>query len=241
MFAKLSWRLILILGSAGLIAYLTFQYLDSLQQTTAVVVSDRTIAEQTEITEEMLTTVNVEASAVETLLPNRVQDPESVIGAITRQEIESGKPVLLDPEQIVFPEDAAEYVTASGNIDSSEFIPDEMRLYTLALSPQAAVDNSLQKGDHVDVVYTAEDGQGEFYSRMLIQFAEVYEVESYNEDSLADLAKDSTVQHVTLLVNPQEVVALGNAVENGSLSLALNPSNGESIDLEIIRESTLES
>lgn len=242
MLAKISWRLILIVVSAGGIAFLTFQYLDSLQETRTIVVTDTDISEQTEIEEDMLETVTVEAQSADTLLSEEVENPEEIAGAITREDIDEGEPVRMDPDLLVLPDETAEYLEEDGSVDLSEFIPNDKRLYTVALEPDGAVDNRLEKGDHVDVIYTGESIEnGEAFSRMIIQYSEVHEVENYDEEELGNLAKDNLIQHVTLLVSPQEAVAIANAEEEGDVSLALNPSDGEEVEVEEIFESTLEN
>ncbi|MFB4159394.1 Flp pilus assembly protein CpaB [Geomicrobium sp. JSM 1781026] len=242
MLAKISWRFILILLSGGAIAFFTYQYLDSLQQTETIIVAEGDIPEQTEITEEMLTTITVEAQSADLLISDRVVEIDQIVGAITREDISEGQPMQMDPEMIVFQEQRAEFMTDDGRIDRSSFIPDEIRLYTLALEPHASVDNSLESGDYVDVLFTGEEQEtGQSYSRMIIQYAEVYEVESFDESALGNLAKDSMVQHITLMVSPQESVALANAKSAGELSLVLNSSQGEQEDVDIIYESTMEN
>src|SRR5690625_7314906 len=101
MLSKISWRLILILISAGIIAFLTFRYLDSLQETKKIVVSTTEIPEKTIIEKDMLKTVTVEANAADTLVQDQVSDIDKVIGAITREKIDEGEPMKLDPDLIV--------------------------------------------------------------------------------------------------------------------------------------------
>lgn len=244
MLAKISWRLLLIIISASVIAFLTFKYLDSLQETKTIVVTSTTIPGKTVITDDMLTTVTVEAKAADALVSNKVTDSTLVVGAITRKEISKGEPMRMDPDLIVFPEDHAEYLTQDGRVDKSKFIPDNKRLYTLGLNPSGAVDNRLREGDYVDVIYTAETSHEDYddiYSRMILQYVKVYAVEDFNDDNMNDLVKDTLVQHVTLMLSPQEVVALATAKEKGTLSLSLNPSHGEEIDVQMIYKSTLEN
>ncbi|HLR80821.1 MAG TPA: RcpC/CpaB family pilus assembly protein [Bacillota bacterium] len=149
----------------------------------------------------------------------------------------------MDPRMIVFPEDRLEYLTKEGKVNPGKFIPNDKRLYSLGLEPNNAIDNRIKKGDFVDVIFTGEttsEDTDETYSRMILQHVEVYSVEGFDENQVSDLAKDSLIQHVTLMVTPQEAVALANAKEEGKLSLALNPSEGEEADVKMIFQSTFE-
>lgn len=243
MLAKISWRLIIILIGAGIIALLTFNYLSSLQDTTKVVVTKTDIPDKTVITADMLETVTVETQSANALVQNQVNDADLVIGAITRQKINSGEPMKMDSDLIVFPEDRLEYLSETGEVNVDKFIPNDKRLFTLGLYPENAVDNRLQKGDFVDVILTGETASEEIdevYARMILQHTEVYTVENFKGDQLAGMAKDGVIQHVTLIVSPQEAVALANAREKGNLSLTLNPSEGHEVDVQMIYESTFE-
>src|SRR5699024_3974171 len=109
--------------------------------------------------------------------------------------------------------------------------------------PNNAIDNRIKKGDFVDVIFTGEtisEDTDETYSRMILQHVEVYSVEGLDENQVSDLAKESLIQHVTLTLTPQEAVTLPNAKEEGRLSLALNPSEGEEADVKLIFQSTFE-
>lgn len=243
MLAKISWRFLIILISAGAIAFLTFNYLESLQETKSVVITSQAIPEKTIITDDMLKTVTVEAKSADALVAEQVNDPELLVGAITRKRINEGEPLKMDSDLIVFPKDRMDYLTESGKVNMNMFIPNDKRLYTLGLEPNNAIDNRVKKGDFVDVILTGEttyEDADEIFSRMILQFVEVYSVEDFDENQIGGMAKDSLIQHVTLMVSPQEAVALANAKEEGKLSLALNPSEGEEVDVQIIYQSTLE-
>lgn len=243
MLAKISWRLLIIVICAGTIAFLTFKYLESLQETKTVVITSTTIPEETIIEEDMLKTVTVEAKAADILVSEQVSNIDTVVGAITKEEIGEGEPIKMDPRMIVFPEDRLEYLTKEGKVNPGKFIPNDKRLYSLGLEPNNAIDNRIKKGDFVDVIFTGEttsEDTDETYSRMILQHVEVYSVEGFDENQVSDLAKDSLIQHVTLMVTTQEAVALANAKEEGKLSLALNPSEGEEADVKMIFQSTFE-
>lgn len=244
MLAKISFRLLVIIIGATGIALLTYNYLSSLQETKTVVVSSTSIPEKTIITEDMLKTITVEANSVDMLLTDHVNDESLVEGAIAKKPIAEGEPIKMDPEILVYPDDQHKYVTKDGKVSLDKFIPNEKRLYTLGLIPEESVDNRLKKGDFVDVILTAETPDEvlgeEVFSRMILQYVEVHEVEKFDESQVSGLAKESLVQHVTLIVSPQEAVALATAREQGNVSLVLNPSDGEEMDVQMIYESTFQ-
>ncbi|HLR80820.1 MAG TPA: hypothetical protein VK119_09645 [Bacillota bacterium] len=80
MLAKISWRLLIIVICAGTIAFLTFKYLESLQETKTVVITSTTIPEETIIEEDMLKTVTVEAKAADILVSEQVSNIDTVVG-----------------------------------------------------------------------------------------------------------------------------------------------------------------
>jgi len=244
MLAKISFRLLVIIIGASGIALLTYNYLSSLQETKTVVVSSTSIPEKTIITEEMLKTITVEANSVDMLLKSHVNDESLVEGAIAKKPIEEGEPIKMDPEFLVYPDDQHKYITKDGKVSLDKFIPNEKRLFTLGLIPEDSVDNRLKKGDFVDVILTAETPDEvlgeEVFSRMILQYVEIHDVEKFDENQVSGLAKESLVQHVTLIVSPQEAVALATAREQGNISLVLNPSDGEEMDVRMIYESTFQ-
>lgn len=244
MLTKISFRLLIIIIGAGGIALLTYNYLDSLQETKTVVVSSKTIPEQTIITEDMLETIKVEAKSAELLLKDYIDDVSLVVGAITKKAIAEGEPIQMTPEALVYPEDQHEYVSKTGKVNTDKFIPNEKRLITLGLTPEESVDNRLKKGDFVDVILTAQRPDSELgeetFSRMILQHIEIYDVEVFDENEMAGLGKEALIQHVTLIVSPQEAVALTTAREQGNISLILNPSDGEVEDVYMIYESTFQ-
>ncbi|WP_096439395.1 Flp pilus assembly protein CpaB [Alteribacter populi] len=234
MVGKVSWRIILILFSAIMIAFFTYQYLNSLKDTTTVFIFSKDIPVRGEITAEHIEEIEVELQAALLLAQENIQSPDEVIGGIALREIDQGEIVRLDERSMVFPEDRQMYMEASGELDLSAFVPKEKRLVTVALQPESAVDNSLKANDWVDVIYTWTDPvSSEFvYTDTILQQIEVFNVEKLNIES--DLGKEGIVQHVTLLVTPQEAINLTHAKRNGAIDLALNPWNGEQEEVERI-------
>ncbi len=225
MFKKISWRIVIVLFSAALIALLTYQYLNSLQEKKTVIVAATDIPARELITEEHLEVLEVEAKAAEALGEGSISSVAEIVGGIALRPIKKGEIIRLDTETFIFPESQQLYMQANGIADLSAFVPKEKRLITVALPPHSAVDNRLKKGDWVDVIYTGVDENDNVYSEMILQQIEVFEVESFPE--LDDVGKEGMIQHVTLLATPQEAVTIAFAKQNGSIDLVLNPWNGE--------------
>ncbi|QQE74753.1 Flp pilus assembly protein CpaB [Brevibacillus composti] len=225
MIAKVGWRIFFILLSAGAIAYSVYEYLDSLRQTTVVMVAAKEIPQHTLITEEMVKPVEVAVDSARLLVHKPSTSKEEVVGGITLQKIEAGKPFELDPQVLVFPEQRHLYLRKDGSVDVTYFIPKEKRLITVALPPASVVDNRLKKGDWVDVIYSAKsEAAGGTVAHMILQQIEVFDIEPVTGKG-AD--RGNTLQHVTLLVSPQEAVKLSLAKNTGNLDLILNPWNGD--------------
>jgi Flp pilus assembly protein CpaB len=221
-----SWRILLILFSAGAIAFSVYYYLDSLQQTVKVVIAAEEIPAHTVITETMLKVVDVEINAANTLLENQTSELDMVVGSITLKNIRKNQPIEMNSELLVFPEQRQLYLRANGKVDVTYFIPKDRRLITVALQPEGSVNNTLQKGDWVDIIYSTKSETDSSTAKMILQQVEVFDVESLHIDE-GTTNKQGMIQHVTLLVTPQEAVVLTLAKRQGNIDLILNPWNGE--------------
>ncbi|WP_066058032.1 Flp pilus assembly protein CpaB [Robertmurraya korlensis] len=240
MFFKLSWRIILIILSAGAIAFSTYSYLDSLQQTVKVVVAANDIPAHSDITDDMLEEIEVEVNSAEKLLNKPAPDKESIIGGISLKNIPAGQPIEMDPDNIIFPENRKLYLNSSGKVDSTHFIPKDKRLLTVALEPQASVNNLIEQGDWVDVIYTSKASENnQNFANMVLQQVEVFDVEKIELDDNST-SKTGVIQHVTLLVSAQEATILTLAKRQGSIDLVLNPWNGEKEQTLPVTENVLQ-
>lgn len=225
MIGKVSLRMIVILFSATFIAILTYQYLNSLQEKSTVVVAAKDITARDVITEDHLEIVEVEAGAADALGEGSITSISELVGGIALRTVQKGEIIKLDPATFIFPEDQQLYMQANGKVDLSAFVPKEMRLITVAIPPHSAIDNLLKKGDWVDVIYTGLDAEDRSYSEMILQQIEVFDVEKL--PSLEEVEKESIIQHVTLLASPQDAVSISLAKQTGAVDLVLNPWNGE--------------
>lgn len=225
MLGKISLRIVTIIVCALLIAIFSYQYISSLQETATVIIASKEITSREVITEEHLQVVEVEANAAETLGEGSIQSPSELVGAIALRTIKKGEIMRLDTETVIFPEHQQLYMQANGSVDLSAFVPQEKRLITVALPPHSAVDNRLKKGDWVDIIYTGIDENDTYFSEMFLQQIEVFGVERLTH--LDDMGKENVIQHVTLIVSPQEAISTALAKQTGAVDLVLNPWNGE--------------
>ncbi len=235
---RVSLRIILIILSAAAISFSVYSYLDSLQQTVKVVVASEEIPAHTEITVNMVKIVEIEVNSANTLLQKPAQELENLVGGITLKKFNAGEPIEMTKENIIFPEQRHFYLRASGEVDVTYFIPKDKRLITVALDPQGSVNNVLRKGDWVDVIYSAKSENGHSSAKMILQQIEVFDIETlhFEDDSSG---KQGIIQHVTLLVSPQEAIALTLAKRQGNIDLILNPWNGEKEKVVPVDENAL--
>ena len=107
---------------------------------------------------------------------------------ITLEKFSAGQPIEMTKENIIFPEQRQFYLRASGEVDVTYFIPKDKRLITVALDPQGSVNNALQKGDWVDVIYSAKSENGNSSAKMILQQIEVFDIETlhFEDDSSGD-------------------------------------------------------
>lgn len=239
MFLRISWRIIITVISAIAIAYSLFEYLDSLQQKTTVIVADQNIPAHTVIEAGMLREIEVELNAANALVKLPAKDMESVTGAITLEGIKAGDPISMDKKKIIFDEQRKLYLKANGKVDLTSFIPKDKRLMTIALEPDEAVDNIISLGDLVDVIVTSESkGLTGSRSSMILKGVEVFKVEAVKAKDNSQ-GKQGIIQHVTLILSPQDAVVLALAKEQSSINLILNPWSGEQEDVSPVSESNL--
>ncbi|ARK32001.1 Flp pilus assembly protein CpaB [Halalkalibacter krulwichiae] len=224
MVGKISLRIILIMFSASMVAFFTYQFLNQLQDTVTVIVAAEDIPARQTIEEHHMKEITVEANAAGMLAGNRIMSEAELVGAITLKDIQAGDVMKLDEELVIFPEAQQLYLQSNGQVDLTAFVPMDKRLVTVALKPDSAVNNILKKEDWVDVIFTGQTLEGIPYSEMILQQVEVFELEKF---TVNDLEKENVVQHVTLLVSPQDAVALTHAKRLGEIDLILNPWNGE--------------
>lgn len=209
--------LFLALGSGLLTAVLVYAYTASLTQQAKlpayklvqVVVAQTAIPARTTITDAMLEVKKLPESAV---LPGSVRDPNEAVGAVTRDAVVAGEPLIRDR---LWPKGQQPGLTFD--------IPAGKRAVTVAVNEVIGVGGFVKPGDMVDILGTfAKEFFGEDGTVTVLQDVQVVAVaQAMKDDGKAD-AKVSTT--VTLAVTPEEAQRLTLAEERGKLRLALRPA-----------------
>lgn len=209
--------LILALGSGLLTAVMVYFYTASMGQRAnqpvykmvTVVVARTAIPARTTILPAMLETRELPEPAV---LPNNVRDQNEVIGAVTRDALVAGEPVLKDR---VWPKGTQPGLTFA--------IPAGKRAVTVAVNEVVGVAGFVKPGDLVDVLGTFErDFLGADTTATILQGVQVLAIAQQTKDEGKDEAKVSTT--VTLAVALEEAQKLTLAEERGRLRLVLRPA-----------------
>lgn len=232
MFVKGKFKILLSLVLALVITALTNNYLNSLKETTSVVVAKTEIKAFEKITLDKLQVIRIDKSAENTIAKNAFQTTAPLIGAVARVTIKPGTVVRKDPDQVVFDEKKIDALRSDGSVDPSFFVPYEKRALTLGLDAEGAINNKLKKGDWVDVIFTSiDDSTGGVYGAFIAQHVEIFDVQDIDFKSDSSMGKQGIVQQVTLLVTPQQAVDISLAKRKGVIDLALNPLAGETVIL----------
>ncbi|MFZ5353636.1 MAG: Flp pilus assembly protein CpaB [Bacillota bacterium] len=220
-------RTIIALILALLCAFMIFNYLEKLQQKEAIIVAVQDIEPYTKLSGEMLSKIYVSKQDREKLFQNAVQNPEEVIGAITRVKIEANQPIVKAPEKLVYGEEVTNALNFQREVDKAFFIPYDKRLMAIEVDASGSMSFKLRRGDFVDVIFTSiDDTTGGLYSSMILQHVQIFDIEEIAADNQSS-GMVGKKQNIQLLLTPEECMKLAVAKRNGVLDLALNPLEGE--------------
>ena len=136
-----------------------------------------------------------------------VQDPQKVVGRVTRYPLQAGELVL---ESKLAPTDAKAGLAA--------MITEGKRAISVRVNEVIAVAGFALPGNYVDVLVSGKDNAQQPFSRVVISRAKVLAIA---QDTAADPAKPKVVNAVTLELTPQETERLDLARSVGTLSLVL--------------------
>lgn len=216
-------KLILILAILfGLVAaFGIFQYLDDLKQSyrssgnfKQVVVPKQNIGPKTMLTEQM---VKVKDIPVELIQPGTAMELQEVVGKITRTELYTEEPVLLNRL----------YKDQNQSGELSLMIPDGQRALTVEVDDVTGVAGLLQPGDKIDIVATFDyEVERTTLSTLLLQNIKVLAV-GQSLDGVQKGDKKVNTQTVTLAVTPDQAPPLTLAAERGSVRLMLRSPKDE--------------
>jgi pilus assembly protein CpaB len=212
--------LLLALGSGLLTALLVYSYTATLSRQATqpayrmvpIVVARTGIPARTAILPAMLEVKKLPEPVV---LPNNVRDPQEAVGAVTRDAVVAGEPIIRDR---LWPKGQQPGLTFT--------IPPGKRAVSVAVSEVIGVGGFVKPGDRVDVLATFEqEFLGEHSTLSLLQGVPVLAVAQTMKDDGQSDAKIATT--VTLAVTLEEAVRLTLAEERGKLRLALQPAGQE--------------
>jgi len=134
-------------------------------------------------------------------------NPEKVVGRVTRQPLVLGEPIL---ESRLAPVDMKGGLSAT--LESGK------RAITVRVNDVIGVAGFALPGSYVDVLVSARDARNEPFSKIVLDRVKVLAVA---QETAADPAKPKVVNAVTLELTPAESERLDLARSVGSLSLAL--------------------
>ncbi len=135
------------------------------------------------------------------------ENPEKVVGRVTRQSLVPGEPIL---ESRLAP------VDIKGGLSAT--LEPGKRAITVRVNDVIGVAGFALPGSYVDVLVSARDTRNEPFSKIVLDRVKVLAVA---QETAADPAKPKVVNAVTLELTPAESERLDLARSVGSLSLAL--------------------
>ena len=201
---------IALAGLAGLTGYTV---VDKVQNLVPVVVATQNIAPHTQITSQMVKTVEVPALGRSS---NAIDDPALVVGGYTTSKVFADQTIIQPMVAKQFDETGASGMALS--------IPNEsLRAVSFEVTQANAVGGQIHKGDFVDILVTLNAdslGSQTSVTKTILQGIEVSDVGGgKNGDEVTSL---------TLLLNLEQAEIVKHAYSMGSVSYALNPGNSVS-------------
>ncbi len=227
-------KIVLALVLALLISFLTSAYLKSFKDEVTVVVAVQDIDERTWIKPDMVKEISIGRREKQILADYAFTSVKDLENSISKVNIKKGDIINRSEDVIAGTRQSLlekEVITENGVINDSYFLSENKRLITIRLDSHGALNNKLNIGDWVDVIYTSDGGSEKSFSFTIMQHVEIFDIENTNT------SKSTIQQNVTLIVEPQQAVDIVWAKRNGSLDLALNPTEG---DNEIVFPSNMD-
>ena len=199
-----------------------------------VVVAKQTIPAYTEITEDMVETIEYPESAV---APNAVLELENAIGCKTLVEI-SAQEVLMS-NHLLKAEDT------EGGL--ALLLDNGMRAMSVSVDSVTGVSNLLKVGNKVDVIVVLNAPEGDEYTndgsasyessaKMLLENIEIVALDTTLTGTPLDSDGNPYYSTVTLAVTPPDAVSLALSCHEGTVYLIERPQNdNESVATSSIR------
>lgn len=190
--------------------FASYTALDKIQNMKPIVVATQNIDPRTQITEKMVKTIEIPASAVQ---DNAVDDPALVVGGYSTTKIFSNQPII-QPQ-------VAKQFDESGASGLALAIPAEnLRAVTFPTSNDNAVNGKIKKGDAVDIVVSMNAsalGSNTGVTKTILQGVQVFDV-SNDKDG-------GNITNITLLLALDKIEVVKHAYTLGDVMYVLNPGN----------------
>lgn len=183
-----------------------------------VVVPLNTIPAHVKVTEEM---VEVRSIPKESLHEQAVTSVEQIANATTKSELFTGEQILV--ERLVLNEMEATL---------SYRIPESMRALTIPTTEVSGIGGHLASGDHVDVLVTYNQEEGEESKVVTYTQLQNIEVLTMGPNSVStEEATGGVPSSITILVTPQQAEVVAYATLNGSFHMTLrNPADNQKVE-----------
>lgn len=190
--------------------FASYTALDKIQNMKPIVVATQNIDPRTQITEKMVKTIEIPASAVQ---DNAVDDPALVVGGYSTTKIFSNQPII-QPQ-------VAKQFDESGASGLALAIPAEnLRAVTFPTSNDNAVNGKIKKGDAVDIIVSMNASALGSYTgvtKTILQDVQVFDV-SNDKDG-------ENITNITLLLPLDKIEVVKHAYTLGDVMYVLNPGN----------------
>ena len=224
MYKNLKLRLLLLVVLSLAIAFISYKYFDSISTDKTIIVASRRIPSRHVIEPGDLKEISIHSND-DFIYRNVYETKESIIGNVAVVEISPGTPIIRGGLMMTDSEGKALALSEEGVVDQSFFIPEDKRIVTIQVDSTGSINNTLKKGDYVDVIFSSTDvSTGGLYSRMILQHMEIFDVQGASSSvTNASISK----QNIQLLATPDESVMLTAANRNGIIDCVLNPLKGE--------------
>lgn len=173
---------------------------ESEQKMEQVIVAARDIPAYTELSAEMLQTINVPEGSAHS---NVARNMEEVTGKITEREIASGEQILANKI----------YEIGDSGIGLSYQIPKGMRAMTTMVTLEQDMAGYLEEGDLIDIIADPSDQKKHKVVLSAVEILKLGEI----------TVKDSEQVHtnITLLLSPKQCITLANLKSHASFYVAL--------------------
>lgn len=214
---------------------LLYAYIENLEDKyrenySKVVVATVTIPENTQVSADMVSIIEVPKEAVH---QSAALNPDSIIGGVASQTIYEGEQLLNSKIKR----------TGDKNGKVSYSIPEGMRAITIGVDTITGISGFIRTMDRVDIVLLTvkeENGEAVETASLLLENIEVLAIGTNPDSRKENYSPGEPVGVITLLTTPQDAVRLNLAAAIGKLSLLLrSPADEADISLPAVNRDTL--